>query len=116
MQRDAEPEAAHARALALFADHEVEAEVLRAGAAVAFGHGHAEKAAAPGQREHLARDQPVAFPLRVASLLAHHLTRQERAKAGAEVFVHVLEQVASHRAPILRAHSNSGLASSTCTS
>ena len=58
VQRDPQAEAADAGALGLLADHQVEAEVLRAGAAVALGHGHAEEAAAAGQREHLARDDP----------------------------------------------------------
>ncbi len=82
----------------LFADHEVEAEVLGAGAAVALGHGHPEEAAAAGQREDLARHDPRALPLAVAALLADHLPLEERAKARAEVFVHILEQRASHAA------------------
>ena len=81
----------------LLADHEVEAEVLGAGAAVALGHGHAEEAAAAGEREHLARDDPVALPLAVAALIADHLALEERAKARAEVFVDVFEQAAAHR-------------------
>ena len=48
----------------LFADHEVEAEVLRARAAVALGHGHAEEAAAPGRREDLARHDARRAPTR----------------------------------------------------
>ena len=55
VERDAEAEAADAGALALLADHEVQAEVLGAGAAVGLRHGHAEEAAAAGRGEDLAR-------------------------------------------------------------
>ena len=92
MERQAETHAADTRKLALLADHEVEAEVIRAGAAVALGDGHAQKTARAGARVELARDDPLALPLRVASLLADDLAREERAKARAEVFVEVLEQ------------------------
>ena len=64
VQRDPQAEAAHAGALGLLADDQVEAEVLRAGAAVALRHGHAEEAAAAGQREHLARHDPARAPTR----------------------------------------------------
>ena len=63
MQRDPQPEAADAGALALFADHQVQAEVLRARATVGLGDGHRQEAAAPGEGEHLTRDEPVALPL-----------------------------------------------------
>jgi hypothetical protein len=98
VQRDPQAEAADARALDLFADHQVQAEVLSAGAAVGLGHGHAREAAAAGEREHLARDDPRALPLAIAARLADHLALQERAKARAEVFVDVLEQAAPHAA------------------
>ena len=42
------PKEPTAGALALFADHEVQAEVLGARAAVALGHGHRQEAAAAG--------------------------------------------------------------------
>ena len=64
VQRDAEPEAADAGALALFADDEVQAEVLGARAAVGLGHGHAEEAAAAGRGEHLARHDARRAPTR----------------------------------------------------
>ena len=83
-------------ALGLLADHEVQAEVRRPGAAVALVDGHAEEAAAAGVREDLAGDQPGALPLAVATVLADHLALEERPEAGAEVFVQILEQSASH--------------------
>ena len=98
MERDPQPEAADAGALGLLADHEVEAEVLRAGAAVALGHGHPEDAAAAGQREHLARHDPGALPLAVASLVAEHLALEKRAEARAEVFVDIFVKGAPHAA------------------
>ena len=99
VQRDAQPEAADAGALALFADHEVQAEVLRARAAVRFGHRHAEEAPLAGEGEDLAGHDARALPFAVASLLAEHLALQKSAKARAEVFVDILEQAAPHAAP-----------------
>ena len=97
VERDPEPEGADAEALALFADHEVEAEVIGTGAAVALGHRHRQEAAPAGGLEHLPGDDPLALPLAVAALLAEHLTLQERAEAGPQVFVEVLKQRPSHR-------------------
>ncbi len=101
VQGDPEAEAADAGALGLLADDQVEAEVLRAGAAVALRYRHAEEAAAAGQREDLARHDPGALPLPVASLIADHLALEERVKARPEVFVYVLEQRAPHIAGTL---------------
>src|SRR5205823_3278573 len=112
LEGDAEPEAAHTRPLRLFADHHVEAEVLRACAAVGLRDRHPEESAASREREHPARDDPRALPFAVAALLADHLALEEGAKAGAEVLVHLLEQRAPHAARSILP----GLASSSCTS
>ena len=91
----AEPEAADARALGLFADHEVEAEVLRARAAVgAPARPCRGSRRAPASANTSRGHDPRALPLAVAALLADHLALEERAKARAEVFVDVLEQAA----------------------
>ena len=92
------PEAADAGALGLFADDEVQAEVLRARAAVALGHRHRRGSRRCPARANTSRGTiPLALPLAVAALLAHHLALEERAEARAEVLVHVLEQRAPHR-------------------
>ncbi len=96
--RHPQADAADRRALGLFADHQVEAEIIRARAAVRLGHGHAQEAALAGQFVDLARHDLRALPLAVAALLADHLALQERTKARAEVFVYVLVQAASHAA------------------
>jgi hypothetical protein len=51
VHRHTQSHAAHAGMLCLFADHQVEAEVLGARAAMALGHRHAEEAPAARQRE-----------------------------------------------------------------
>src|SRR4029077_21070519 len=92
VQRDPQPEAGNARALALLADDQVEAEVARARAAVALGYCHPEEAATACPGEDLARHDPRALPLTVAALIAEHLALQERAKASAEVLMYIFEQ------------------------
>ncbi len=114
VQGDAEADAADARALGLFADDEVQPEVLGPGAAVALRHGHPEEAAVAGAREHLAGDDARALPLAVAAVLTDDLALQERAKARAEVFVEVLEQVASHPLRTLSAAGRGGEPASEC--
>ena len=83
----------------LFADHEVQAEVLGAGAAVALGDGHREEAAAPAALEDLARDDPRRAPTRRSGPPRPHLALQERAEARPEVFVQILEQRPLHGSP-----------------
>ncbi len=116
VERDPETEAGDALALALFADHHVQPEVLGARAAVGLGDGHREEAAAPGRRVQLARDDALALPVHV---VRDHLPLEERAEARPEVFVKVLVERASHGAgPYTGSGSarKSGLASSSCTS
>src|SRR5439155_7644494 len=96
LQRDAEAERADAGPLGLLADDQVEAEVLRARAAVALGDGHAEKAARARPREHLARHDSRALPVPVAALLADHLALEKGAETSAKVLVLVLEQPPPH--------------------
>ena len=97
VEGDPESEGADRQALALFPDHEVQAEVIGARPAVALGNRHRQEPAPAGRPEDLAGDDPVALPLPVAALLAQDLALQEGAEAGPEVFVEVLEQRPSHR-------------------
>ena len=97
LERHAETEAAHAGVLRLLSDDQVETEILHARAAMALGHGHSEEASTAREREHLAWHDARALPLAVAAIIAHHLALEEGAIALPEVFVHVLEQRASHR-------------------
>ena len=65
MQRQPQPEAADAGERRLLADHDVEAEVINAGAAEALGDSHPDEPVPRRHRVELARHDPGALPVGV---------------------------------------------------